>query len=170
MSIIYKNVMNAIRIQDQAEWEFQDRGSFSGIIRNISVTAISKQVWICPNLQRAQKIVYPKIQSPRCESKHSNLSIPQDKNSRSFNFTPRHTFIIIGHYTQELFYVTSQSIPTFCVTCTSKKIVHLFWASRKALHLQISIKLNSTEILIYTNNKRFHCCCQLTLFRRLNID
>jgi hypothetical protein len=35
--------MKAIHIQEQADCEFQDRGSFSGSIRNISVTVISKQ-------------------------------------------------------------------------------------------------------------------------------
>ena len=89
--------MKAIRIQEQADCEFQDRGLFSGSIRNISVTVISKQAWICLNLQWAQEIVYSKVQSPRCESKHSNLPISQDKHSRSFNSTPLHTFIITGH-------------------------------------------------------------------------
>lgn len=43
--------MKAVVIQEQANCEFQDKHSFSGSIRNISVTVISKQVWICLNLQ-----------------------------------------------------------------------------------------------------------------------
>ena len=89
--------MKAIRIQEEADCEFQDRGSFSGNFSNNSITVISKQVWICLNLQWAQKIVYPKVQSPRCESKHSNLPVSQDKHSRNFNSTPPNTFIIIDH-------------------------------------------------------------------------
>jgi hypothetical protein len=97
MSTIQKNDMKFIRIREQADYEFQDRDSFSGSTRNISVIVISRQVWIDLNLQWAQEIVYPKIKTPRCESKHSNLSISQDKHSRRFDSTPIHTFIIHGH-------------------------------------------------------------------------
>jgi len=98
MSTIYKkSYTKAVRIQEQADCEFKDKDSFSGSIRNISVTVIFKQVWICLNLQWMQEIVYPKIQSPRCESKHSNQSNSQDKYSRRFNSNSQHTYIKIRH-------------------------------------------------------------------------
>lgn len=119
MSTIKKIDMKARCIKEQADCEFQDRGSITGRVRNISVIVISKQVCVCINLQLVQEIVYLMVQSPRRESKHLFLSISQDKHSRSFKSTLLRTFIITGHEAQKLIYLTSHSIPTFCVTCPS---------------------------------------------------